>query len=106
MTGPNRIEWAVAGFVIGLISLDTCLVCETAPEAIDLGYAQHESARGTTERPRGMIAARAARTSTRRRCSDRSSHKRARPDCHGSREGRRGISRKQLGSIGASLLTC
>lgn len=45
-----KLEWAVAGFVIWLISLDTCLVCEPAPEFVDLGYAQHASAWGTTER--------------------------------------------------------
>jgi hypothetical protein len=45
-------EWAVAGLVIWLISLGTCLVCEAAPEFIHVGYSQHESARGTTERPR------------------------------------------------------
>ena len=44
-------EWAVAGLVVWLISIDTCLVCEARPEVIDVGYAQHESARGTTERP-------------------------------------------------------
>jgi hypothetical protein len=44
-------EWAIAGLVIWLISLDTCLVCEARSEVIDVGYAQHESARGTTERP-------------------------------------------------------
>jgi hypothetical protein len=44
-------EWAIAGLVIWFISLGSCLVCEAEPEAIDLGYAQHESARGTTERP-------------------------------------------------------
>jgi len=47
----GRLEWAVAGLVIWLISLDTCFVCETEPEPIDIGYAQHGSARGTTERP-------------------------------------------------------
>lgn len=46
-----RLEWAVAGLVIWLISLGTCFVCETATEPIDLGYAHHENARGTTERP-------------------------------------------------------
>jgi hypothetical protein len=46
-----NLEWAVAGLVIWLISLGTCLVCEVAPAYIDLGYSQHESARGTTERP-------------------------------------------------------
>lgn len=46
------LTWTVGGLVIWLISLGTCLVCEAQPEAIDLGYAQHESARGTTERPR------------------------------------------------------
>jgi hypothetical protein len=53
-SGPERIvtlAWVLAGLVIWLIALGTCLVCETEPEAIDLGYAQHESARGTTERP-------------------------------------------------------
>jgi hypothetical protein len=44
-------EWAAVGLVIWLISLDTCLVCEAETETIDLGYAQHQSARGTTERP-------------------------------------------------------
>jgi len=39
------------GLVIWLISLDTCLVCETLSEPIFVGYAQHLSARGTTERP-------------------------------------------------------
>ena len=48
---PVKLEWAVVGLVIWLISLETCLVCVTEPEAVDLGYAQHESARGTTERP-------------------------------------------------------
>ena len=48
---PVKLEWAVVGLVIWLISLETCLVCATEPEAVDLGYAQHESARGTTERP-------------------------------------------------------
>lgn len=47
-TGP---EWAVVGLVIWLISLGTCLVCEAETETIDVGYAQHESARGSTERP-------------------------------------------------------
>jgi hypothetical protein len=46
-----NLEWAVAGLVIWLISVGTCLVCEAAPEFIDLGYAEHQSARGTTERP-------------------------------------------------------
>jgi len=46
-----RLEWAVVGLVIWLIALGACLVCEAEPEAIDVGYAQHESARGTTERP-------------------------------------------------------
>jgi hypothetical protein len=46
-----KLEWAVAGLVIWLISLNTCLLCETEPEFVDLGYAQHASARGTTERP-------------------------------------------------------
>ena len=46
-----NLEWAVAGLVIWLISLGTSLVCEAVPESIDLGYSQHESARGTTERP-------------------------------------------------------
>ncbi len=58
-----NLEWAVAGLVIWLISLGTCLVCEAAPESIDLGYSQHESARGhhgeTT-----VIVALDARTST------------------------------------------
>jgi hypothetical protein len=44
-------EWAVVGLVIWLTSLGTCLVCEAEPEVIDVGYAQHASARGTTERP-------------------------------------------------------
>ena len=44
-------EWAIAGLVIWPISLDTCLVCEARSEVIDVGYAQHESARGTRERP-------------------------------------------------------
>jgi hypothetical protein len=48
----------VAGFVIWLSSLNVCLVCEPEPELVDLGYAQHASARGTTERPLGMITAR------------------------------------------------
>jgi hypothetical protein len=48
----TKLKWAVAGLVIWLISLDTCVVCETTvPGRIDLGYSQHESARGTTERP-------------------------------------------------------
>ena len=47
-----ELVWGVAGLVIWLISLDTCFVCETTVlERIDLGYSQHESARGTTERP-------------------------------------------------------
>ena len=47
-----ELDWAVAGLVIWLVSLGTCFVCETTvPERIDLGYSQHESARGTTERP-------------------------------------------------------
>ena len=46
-----NLEWAVAGLLIWLISLDTCLVCQTVPESIFAGYSQHESARGTTERP-------------------------------------------------------
>jgi hypothetical protein len=46
-----KLEWAIVGLVIWLISLNTCLVCETAPDFVDLGYAQHASARGTTERP-------------------------------------------------------
>jgi hypothetical protein len=46
-----NLEWAVAGLVIWLISLDTCLVCEAVPASIDRGSPQHESARGTTERP-------------------------------------------------------
>jgi len=46
-----KLEWAIAGLVIWLISLGTCFVCETEPDSIDVGYAQHESARGTTERP-------------------------------------------------------
>jgi hypothetical protein len=46
-----NLEWAVAGLVIWLISLDTCLVCQTVPEPIFVGYSEHESARGTTERP-------------------------------------------------------
>ena len=48
---PVKLEWAVAGLVIWLISLNTCILCETEPEFVDLGYAQHASARGTTERP-------------------------------------------------------
>jgi hypothetical protein len=50
-SAPMNLEWAVAGLVIWLISVGTCLVCEAAPEFIDLGYAEHQSARGTTERP-------------------------------------------------------
>lgn len=46
-----KLEWALAGLVIWLISLDICLVCPTAPEPIFVGYPLHESARGTTERP-------------------------------------------------------
>jgi len=46
-----KAEWAVAGLVIWLISLGTCLVCEAEPEFIYVGYSLHESARGTTERP-------------------------------------------------------
>ena len=46
-----NLEWVVAGLLIWLISLDTCLVCQTVPESIFAGYSQHESARGTTERP-------------------------------------------------------
>lgn len=46
-----NLEWAVAGLLIWLISLDTCLVCQTVPEPIFVGYSEHESARGTTERP-------------------------------------------------------
>jgi hypothetical protein len=44
-------RWNAEGSrVIWLISLGTCFVCETtATERIDLGYAHHESARGTTE---------------------------------------------------------
>jgi hypothetical protein len=45
-----RLEWALVGFVIWLLSLDTCLVCSPAAEPISVDYAQHESARGTTER--------------------------------------------------------
>lgn len=48
---PAKLEWALAGLVIWLISLDTCLVCPTVPEPIFVGYPLHESARGTTERP-------------------------------------------------------
>ena len=47
----RTLEWAVVGLLIWLISLDTCVVCETLSEPIFVGYAQHESARGTTERP-------------------------------------------------------
>jgi len=43
--------WALAGLLIWLISLGTCFVCATEPEPIYVGYAEHESARGTTERP-------------------------------------------------------
>jgi hypothetical protein len=46
-----KLEWALAGLLIWLISLDTCLGCETAPEPIFVGYSLHESAMGTTERP-------------------------------------------------------
>lgn len=46
-----KLEWALAGLIIWLISLDTCLVCETAPAPIFVGYSLHESARGTTQRP-------------------------------------------------------
>jgi hypothetical protein len=46
-----NLEWAVAGLLIWLISLDTCLVCQTVPEPIFVGYSEHESARGTRERP-------------------------------------------------------
>ena len=46
-----ELEWVVVGLALWLISLGTRLVCEAAPESIDLGYSQHESARGTTERP-------------------------------------------------------
>ena len=46
-----KLEWAVAGLLIWFISLDTCLVCETAPEPIFVGYSLYESATGTTERP-------------------------------------------------------
>jgi hypothetical protein len=46
-----KLEWAFAGLPIWLISLDTCLVCATAPEPIFVGYSLHESAAGTTERP-------------------------------------------------------
>ena len=55
-SGLERIvtlAWALAGLIVWLISLGTCLVCETEPDFIDLAYAQHESARGTTERPPG-----------------------------------------------------
>jgi hypothetical protein len=51
MDRTMNLEWAVAGPLIWLISLDTCLVCQTVPETIFAGYSQHESARGTTERP-------------------------------------------------------
>lgn len=34
-----KLEWAVAGCVIWLISLDTCLVCETEPEVVTLHMA-------------------------------------------------------------------
>ena len=40
-----KLEWALAGLVIWLISLDICLGCPSVPEPI------FESARGTTERP-------------------------------------------------------
>jgi hypothetical protein len=46
-----KLEWALAGLLMWLISLDTCLVCETAPEPMFVGYSLHESATGTTERP-------------------------------------------------------
>jgi len=46
-----KLEWALAGFLIWLISLETCLVCEVVPEPIFVGYSQHEGARGTTDRP-------------------------------------------------------
>ena len=59
-----NLEWAVAGLVIWLISLGTCLVCEVAPAYIDLGYSQHESARGNHGETTVMIAALDARTST------------------------------------------
>ncbi len=45
-----QVEWALAGFLIWLISLDTCLVCEITPEPIFVGYSEHESERGATER--------------------------------------------------------
>ncbi len=51
MDRTMNLEWAVAGLLIWLISLDTCLVCQTVPEPIFVGYSEHESARGTTERP-------------------------------------------------------
>jgi hypothetical protein len=41
-----RLEWAVAGLVMWLISLDTCLVCQTESEPLDVSYAQQESERG------------------------------------------------------------
>jgi hypothetical protein len=46
-----NLEWALAGLLIWLISLDACLVCQTEPEPIFVGYSLHESATGTTERP-------------------------------------------------------
>jgi hypothetical protein len=45
-----KLEWALVGLLIWLVSLDTCLVCETVPEPIFVGYSLHESATGTTER--------------------------------------------------------
>jgi hypothetical protein len=55
-SGPERLvtfAWALAGLIMWLISLGTCLVCETEPEFIYVGYSLHESAKGTTERPPG-----------------------------------------------------
>jgi hypothetical protein len=46
-----NLEWALAGLLIWLISLDTCLVCQAEPEPIFVGYSLHEGARGTAERP-------------------------------------------------------
>jgi hypothetical protein len=37
-----NLEWAVAGLLIWLISLDTCLVCQTVPEPMFVGYSQHD----------------------------------------------------------------
>ena len=46
-----KLEWALAGLLIWLISLNTCLVCQPEPDPIFVGYSLHEGARGTTERP-------------------------------------------------------